>query len=534
MISPWQWVREQTWEFDVSRTAWWGSGISILRSFFTTSLFRRSPMADTVVNYETARSLYRNDTAALRYGAGFVKPIIELRVEYMSLPTVSSEKGDNDSFLNECIRDYWAPQIQEIFRAAMRDSKTFFRYYQPRFDNPLFTAADKDHGCLEVVPPESVMAIVFDPVDKNMVLQVSMSHDIDIDTRTEQEVLEGFPPRMEKHQIIENITPDEYTYFDKTANVELTTWRTKNVWRFVPVWPAWNEYSADLGGGMSDIEPLMPFIQAIHDVIDQVLSAHKYHSIPKAKFNVKDVGRFIANNWPEVIEQSTGKIRQGAKIEWQGKEIIFFGPDEDGGFIEATSVLGDSTTLLDFLIGCICIIAETPRWALLIDDAAAHNNASVARFEKMIARKRISFTEPLVMMCKMALAANNKLADTPRLVWPLVSIEDLVSKGQALQQLIMAFDVAATHEWMADDTIRKILAATFPEMNAPEIEKALAAFNKIVEAAPAPASSTQALPPPKPALPPGKNGNGNGNGGGDKAAARKAVKQLASTTASRS
>lgn len=479
-------------------------------------------MEGTTINYDLARSLYRNEEHRLRYGGGFVRPIIDLPVEFMGLPTVTGQDGNSEALLNECIHDYWAPVLQQAIRDAIRDSKAVVRFYRQRIDNPLFTAADRDHGCVEVVPPESV-ELTYDPVDKSLVLQAVVTHEIEVDERTDQEILQRKPPKQRTHTVIETVTRGSYDFFDQTTGEPLTTWSVVNVDGFVPFWQVYNEYAADLGGGQSDIEACLAFIEAFHDVLDQALTAHRQHSIPKTKINVKNVEAFIANNWPDAVDTETGKLIDGARLSWEGHEIFLFGPDEDGGFIEAKSVLGDSKTLLDFLIDCICISSETPRWALLANDAATGASASVEPFKKKIERKRTQFRELFVMLCKMALASANKVPETVSLHWQPVLLEDLVAHGQAIQQLIMAYDVAASHGWVADITIVKKLAAIIPEMNAPEVEMKLALDNKEVAAPAAPASSTQALPPPAPAA--------NGNGSGSRAAAAGVVKNALATTA---
>lgn len=496
---------------------WGGLAVSAsaLRASFG-SLFGRPIMHGTSVDADLARSLYRNDNPDYNLGAGFVKPVIDLATEYIGLPFVTSDNGETDAWLNECIHDHWGAELLQVWRDAMRDAKTVVRYRQPRIDNPLFTEEDRMHGKIDCLPPEMV-EITFDPGDPDLVERCIVTHYIDIDERTDQQVLDGEPPVVTEHEIAEVITAEEYRFFDKTDDRELTSWRTPNTWRFVPVWPAWNEYESSLGGGQSDIEPVLPFIQAFHEVLLQTLQAHKYHSTPKAKFVLKDIMAFLANNFPEVIDPATNKIRPGAKINWSGREILFFSTDEDGGFIEAESVLGDSKTLLDFLIDCIAIASETPKWALLKDEGATDKDASVQPFEKKMGRKRVMFAPVVVMLCKMALAARGQNPVTVRVTWPTIRTSELAARAQAIQQIVMAADVATAHKWLADATVIQLLGMFFPEVNSPEVERRLAEDNVVVELAPpAPASETQGT---------------QGNGKGSSAAAKKA---LATTTPSRS
>jgi hypothetical protein len=85
-------------------------------------------------------------------------------------------------------------------------------------------------------------------------------------------------------------------------------------------------------------------------------------------------------------------------------------PEEDIDFIEATSVLGDSKTLLEFLIECICIAAEVPKWAVMKVETSNDKNAEARPFEKKIERKRRNFAPFVQMMCKMALVATGRTA----------------------------------------------------------------------------------------------------------------------------
>lgn len=508
-------VREMgSWfSWDVSRSSWWGWSSNVLRSAIPWSIVRRRPSQDaTSITYDLTRALYRNESPQYRYGAGFCKPIVDLPADMMGLPTVT---GDDADFLNNAISRYWASALKQMFRDAMRDSKVVVRYYQPRIDNPLFTEEDRKFGCLEVYPPEEVQ-LLYDPVDKNMLLSATITHWIDMDDRTVEQELAGEPPHTVTHEVVETATPLRSVFYDKTVGAQIDAWTTRNPWGFVAFWTVWNEYAADLGGGISDYEPVMPFIEAFHDVLKTALDAHDLHSIPKIKFKVKSVEQFIANNFPDAVDPETKKVVNGSAIDWKGREIMFFTPDEDADFIEARSVLGDSKVLLDFLLGCICIASETPRFAFFADEQSAVNTAEADPFKKRIERKRVFFGDAISMICKMALVANGKSPQTPMLNWQPVNLQDLVSKGQAIQQLILGLDVASAHGWVADATAIRILKELFTQIAEPDVEMEAAKSNKVVDAAQNPANIVAAikqLNPPAPtngATPASANGTGKG------------------------
>lgn len=531
MKSPLVFIREsltQTlfpWSFSGSLRSIWRS---VSSSFWSV----RPAFSETQVTYDMARQLYRNDGADINLGAGFCRPIIDLAVEYIDLPRVTSDNDARDTYLNECIHDFWGSNLQQVWRDATRDSKTVFRFRQPDINNKLVTDRDRLHGKIECLPPESV-ELFYDPSDPDLLEKAVVTHWINmLDTNFEQNLTDPGQsanaqrsPQSTEHQIIEVVTADSIRFFDLTDDRELESWGGTNKFGFVAFGDIFNEYDVSLGGGQSDLEPIIPFIRSFHEVLLQTLEAHKYHSTPKLRFKIKDVITFFKNNFPEVLDD-TGNPVPGSSIKWSGRELLFVQPDEDVGFIEAKSVLGDSRALLEFLIECICIAAEVPKWAIMNMESSSDKNAEARPFEKKIERKRKFFTPYVQLMCKMALVATGQTPETVRVTWPAIRLDELAAKGQAIQQIIMGMDVASQHHWVADETVISILGSLFPEFQSPEIEKADAGNNyEPPVPAQAPASSTQALPPGN------SNGTKSQNGTGSQGAAKRA---LATTSPSRS
>ena len=97
-----------------------------LRSRFRVSgrtFFGNDPAYEnTIISYDLARSLYRNDGKEHNLGSQFARPIIDLQVDFIGLPTATVQDEVVDDFLNKCLSDYWADKLQEMFRNSMRDS----------------------------------------------------------------------------------------------------------------------------------------------------------------------------------------------------------------------------------------------------------------------------------------------------------------------------------------------------------------------------------------------------------------------------
>src|SRR5262245_60027577 len=126
----------------------WGSGFwNGLRSLFrsTGNLFwGKVPAYDnTLVNYDLARQLYRNDGTETSLGAAFCKPIVDLQVAFIGTPRASTGDDALDDALNKCFEVFWTDEIQQAFRNAIRDSKTVVRYWQePLLNDPFMTVEE--------------------------------------------------------------------------------------------------------------------------------------------------------------------------------------------------------------------------------------------------------------------------------------------------------------------------------------------------------------------------------------------------------
>lgn len=455
----------------------------------------------TILNFDLARQFYRNDGPDSALGAAFAKPIVDLQVEFMGLPHASTEDDAMDDRLNECFEVHWADEIQQMFRNAIRDSRTIVRIYQPSLDDPLMTMDEREHCRLEIIDPERVT--IQRPLNNKQIIERAVIYHrwLMVDDQGKPE--DGILAKTSEHEVLEIITPEETRFWDKTDNKPLSALNSENRFGFVPLLEVENEFDSSLGGGQSDLESVVPLIRALHDVMAQGLQAHKYHSIPKVKFKVKDIEPFIKNNFPSALD-GTGQLVPGAQISWRGKEVLFLADDEDADFLEAQSVLGDTKSLIEILFDFICIASQTPEWAFMRVDSGSANsdrNAQTVPFVKKIARKRRNFTRPIQDLCKMYMAVNNFSITRPRLSWEPVRADDQMVLMQALQQLIMGLEVAKQSGVISDRTYQEMIRMFIPMMKNPEQESKDAEGNTF-----------PALPLPEPAA-----AGGNGNGSGSKA-----------------
>jgi len=469
MSTMMRWVSEQISDLTRSLTFPIRWGASSLRSFgqrFSFSFWSdRRPIRSTV-NYSLTRQLYRND-GDICLGSGFAKPIVDLQVGFIGIPVVSTENEDTNDFLNECITDHWADEIQQMFRDAMRDSKTVVRVRRPDILDPLMTLDEAEHCALEIVPPELVQ-IERNPRNKSIIERAVIRHTM-LFVKDKGNPSTGQDPTVEEHDVLEILTRENFRFWDQTDDVWLDDLTAANRYGFVPLLEVYNEWDSSLGSGQSDYETVLPFMEAFHDVLKQGLQAHKYHSTPKVVMKLRDVAPFIKNNFPEAVDPNTGEIMPHAEISWRGREILFLQEGEEMMFLEARSVLGDTNALLEFLIDCICIASQTPEWAFMRVSGGTANsdrNAQTVPFLKKVERKRKGFQKPIQELLKMVLVMSNLIPVRARLSWEVARADDLVVYMQSFQQLVMGLEVAVERGEISDETYRRMIKPFLPAMKA--------------------------------------------------------------------
>jgi|SRR5215471_10750135 len=450
------------------------------------------------VNYDVTRTLYRND-GDICLGSGFAKPIVDLQVSFIGLPVVNTENEATNDFLNECIQEYWVAEIQQFMRDAIRDSKTVVRVRRPDILDPLMTLDEAEHCALEIVPPETV-TIERNPSNKNIIERAIVRHTMLI-VKTQGNPATGQDPVVEEHDILEIVTRENYRFFDQTDNQWMTDLAADNRDGFVPFEEVYHEWDASLQSGQSDYESVLPFMRAFHDVLTQGLQAHKYHSTPKVVLSLQDVAPFIKNNFPEAVDPTTGQIMPHAEISWRGREILFLQTGDDMKFLEAHSVLGDTNTLLEFLIDCICVASETPEWAFMRVSGGTANsdrNAQTVPFLKKIDKKRQGFQRPIQNLLKMVLVMSGMIPVRAKLAWEMARPDDLVVHMQAFQQLVMGLEVALQSGEISDETYMRMIKQFLPAMKSIGQEKKDASRDEQKRQAALPVVQTQTgLPPPE-------------------------------------
>jgi len=472
----------------------WTKGIrSSFKSFRRTFWPTQPTYTGTQISYNMTRSLYRNDDPKANLGSGVCRRIINSSRDFIGIPRSATGDEIVDEFLDKCMSVYWSAEILAMYRNACRDADTVVRIRRDAMDDPLVSAEEWECCYLEIVDPERCV-FYYNLENRRQIDKAYVRWEVD--EIVEEAQVSGRAvtlPQVRQHVIIEEITPSTFRYYDETEGIWRDELEQPNAWGFVPLREVHNEFESSLEGGQSDFEACLPFIFALHDVMSQSLMAHKAHSIPKAKFKVNDMLSFLANNWPDAFEtDENGRPIPGSfngNISWKGTEILFMESEEDVEFLEAQSVLGDSKTLMEFIINCIAMTSEVPHTILMnlpVDNAPAEE---MTPFVKKIVTKRENFGKDIQAICKMALAINHMEPVRIPLAWAEVTPAIALTKAQALQQDVMSMEVLATREVISDQTVRSTLRPAVPVMKSSTEEAKDATKNKQMPVSTGPTSS---------------------------------------------
>jgi len=351
------------------------------------------------VDYDLARQLYRNISDKYKLGAGFAKPIINTTAGFMGVPHFTNPDPEADQELEQAMTR-WTGKVLRVNRNALRDGDVFARIARvPDRFNP-----EQETFGLLLIPPEWTTPVP-DPLTGQW-QQLVIRHPVTVTDARGRTVTE--------YTITETLTPKTRTIeADGRAPAEVRQQNREepNPWGFIPVVHFRNEAEETQLFGCSDLEPVEPFMKAYHDTMLFAVQGSKLFSRPKAKFALKDVKKFLEDNF------SADEIKSG-KLKFADKEIFLLQEEDDASFITADSGLEGITTLLKFLFFCIVDTSETPEFAFgtAVQSSKASVSEQMVPLARKIRRKRGMFEEPYGELASMYLAmwakVNNRSLET--------------------------------------------------------------------------------------------------------------------------
>lgn len=389
------------------------------------------------VDYAKARALYENTDEKYKLGAGFAKPVINTSVGFMGVPTFKSEDDNAQAVLDNFFGTN-VSRMQQVHRNTMRDGDCYVWVTREETGDVALYPETKARLNFNVIPPEQVQ-INRNPFTGQATKYVLKSKHawLDADGNQRRAVITQQISEEQRIIQVDGDIPDSVQ-----PGIE------QNPWGFIPIVHFKNEGDETKEFGQSDLEPIEPFLKAYHDVMIHAMQGSKMHSTPRLKLKLKDVGQFLQNNFG--ITDPASFAAKGGSVNLEGHEILIFQDEDDAGFIEATSAIGDAKDLLQLLFYCIVDTSETPEFAF-----GVHTPSSLSSVEEQmpilvrrIARKREHFTEAWQRLARIILAmtaqAEGKRFSTyaTTLEWDDIDPRDGKDVAEELYNVAQALNIA--------------------------------------------------------------------------------------------
>lgn len=408
-----------------------------------------------------ARALYNNTDDSYKLGAGFAKPVINTAVGFMGVPRFRTEDEDAQAVLD----DFFGANVskeQATHRDALRDGDAYVWVTREELEEAVLYPETKTRLVYNIIPAEQVKEIVRDPVTRAIreyVLYSEHTWSDEAGNSRRAKVLQRISAQRRLIKIEGDVPPD------------VKVGEEANPWGFIPIVHFKNEGDETTEFGRSDLEPIEPFMKAYHDVMLHAIQGSKLHSTPRLKIKLKDVSKFLANNFG--ITDPAKWTEAGNTISLDGHELLIFQDEEDAQFIEVSSAIGAAEPLLKLLFYCLVDTSETPEFVF-----GTHTPSSLASVKEQmpilirrISRKREHFTEAWQKVARIVLAmtanAENRQFSTyaTTLEWDDIDPRDGRSMAEELSFVAQALNTALQGGFVSLDAAVQFLARYIETMN---------------------------------------------------------------------
>lgn len=447
------WLKKAVGEMSRMRQAVYG--------FFGGSFGVTYKLDSSRVDYKLAKDLYYNTNDDYKLGAGFAKPMINIKAAFIGVPEFQIEDKDAKIVLDEFVKANRS-LMQNTHRNALREADCFVWITREQERDQSLYPETNTVLKYNIIPPESVKRIVRDPITQEPIEYV-------IENQIEWETKNG---RKMESKVIQRISAGQrIVEVDGEVPPGIETGEHPMPWDFIPIVHFKNEADDDSLFGKSDLEPLEPFMKAYHDVFLHAIKGSKMHSTPRLKLKLADVKAFLLNNFG--VTDPAKFAKEGGTINLDGHELLLLTKDDDAEFVEARSATGDAKALLQMLFYCIVDASEIPEFIFGVHTPSSH--ASVKEqmpiMVRAIDRKRDQMTSGWQRLARIVLAmtaqSENKNFSTyaTDLTWETIDPRDGKEIADELKVTVEALTTAVNVDLMSHEAAVRYLAKLVDTMN---------------------------------------------------------------------
>jgi hypothetical protein len=339
----------------------------------------RNAFASPIEKFDSKKAgqIYKNGYQPMYLSAGFIKPIVDFTVGFVGTPFVTKKDGTTnevmDAFNNR--KSSWMTSTRDAIVESMVYVRFDFQKSSPYSDKPEIT--------VEILENERVLPLID---NRGYIIGYRVESDICYDSLDTSKSY-----RME-----------EYIYADrieiKRFGAPLPLLKEETIqlrFGILTIVPIINEPDKNKVG-MSDIEPLTPYLSLYHNIMEQANQYLHLHSEPKIKLKIADYNKFIELN-SQIFNETEGTIDVG------NGSVFFVQKDDDVAYISAASAMTDFTTLLQYTFYNIVQASQTPEFLMGVAIASSKASASEQSIilDVKTSRKRTMFHEQYLILFKV-------------------------------------------------------------------------------------------------------------------------------------
>jgi hypothetical protein len=329
------------------------------------------------VDSKKGQGIYRNSEKQFYLSGGLVKTIVDYTVGFVGTPFITKKDGTTDQIMDAF--NNRKSSLMGCIRDSVIESMVYVRFDFQK-SSPY---SDKPEITFEILENERVLPLID---NRGYIIGYRVESDVCYDSLDTSKSY-----RME-----------EYIYSDKIlikrlgAPLPLAKEETILL-RFgiLPIVPIINEPDKNKIG-LSDIEPLTPYLSLYHNIMEQANQYLYLHSEPKIKLKIADYNEFVKLN-AQIFNETDGTIDVG------NGSVFFVQKDDDVAYISAASAMTDFTTLLEYTFYNIVQTSQTPEFLMGVAIASSKASASEQSIilDVKTSRKRTMYHEQFLLLYRV-------------------------------------------------------------------------------------------------------------------------------------
>jgi hypothetical protein len=352
----------------------------------TNAMNNIEPIVIKHFDVKKAQNFYKNEEPGLELAGGFVKTTIDYTTAFVGTPFITDSQGNQDAIM----KDF-----------SGRKSDLMIMTRDSILEELVYVRVEAVNG--DAYSDEKM--VIFDILANDRVKPLANALGHIIGYKVVTTIALDMEDLSKKYTLTETITKKEII-MTRVGAVPAELKKTEtipNPYGILNIVPIINEPDKN-GQGMSDIAPIMAYLQIYHNIAEQAVQYLYLHSDPKIKMKIKDWNKFLEINGG-IVDKTNNTINIPGGAVFRISEV------DDVAYIQPVSAMGDFTDLLQYMFYNIVQVSQTPEFLLgvAIASSKASADSQMITIDIKTSRKRTLFNDQFKQLYKVFATVYGKL-----------------------------------------------------------------------------------------------------------------------------